>query len=72
MIIEIPDAVAASLDALCKKENRPRVVVIREAINDFLSRKSQASGDDAFGLWEQQPWDCVDYQTKLREEWSER
>ncbi len=71
-IIEIPDAVAASLDALCKKEKRPRVVVIREAINDFLNRKSQANGDDAFGIWKNNLADGVDYQVKLREEWSER
>ncbi len=71
-IIEIPDGVAATLDKLCKKEKRPRVAVIREAITDYLSKKIQTDEDAAFGIWKNHPTDGVNYQVKLREEWSER
>jgi Ribbon-helix-helix protein, copG family len=71
-IIEIPDGIAETLDMLCKKEKRPRVAVIREAITDYLNKKSQTGGDAAFGIWKNQPTEGVNYQVKLREEWSKR
>jgi predicted transcriptional regulator len=71
-IIEIPNSVAATLDELCKKENRPRVSMIREALTDYLAKKSQVGHEAAFGLWKNNPADGVDYQRELREEWSER
>jgi predicted transcriptional regulator len=71
-IIEIPDSVVATLDELCKKANRPRVSMIREALTDYLAKKSQVGHEAAFGLWKTNPTDGMNYQMKLREEWSER
>ena len=70
-IIEIPDTMLHELDMAREKQKCSRAAIIREAISAFLGRNSPyADLNESFGLWEEKKQDGLDYQEKLREEWS--
>jgi predicted transcriptional regulator len=58
-----------ALDALAKAEKRSRSSIIREAIDDYLARRSDRARKDAFGLWRNHKVDGLDYQKKMRGTW---
>ena len=49
--VDIKDAQLRDLDELSKQEKRSRAALIREAIDDYLVKRSKKSEGDAFGLW---------------------
>jgi metal-responsive CopG/Arc/MetJ family transcriptional regulator len=70
-IIEIPDNMLHALDIAREKQNCSRAAIIREAISAFLERnKHQTNLNQSFGTWKDQKKDGLEYQEKLREEWS--
>ena len=72
IVIDVPAQMIASLDWISVSEQRSRAALIREAIADFLQRKSVPRAEAAFGLWRQHKKDGVRYQTELRGEWENR
>lgn len=69
-IVDIPKETIESLDALGSKEKKSRAALIRDAVDAYLTNKSQTLEDSgAFGIWNQRKQDGVDYQTTLRDEW---
>jgi len=71
-VIDVPDKLIESLDQLGGAARTSRAALIREAIADFLRRKSVPRAEAAFGLWSQRKKDGVRYQTELRGEWENR
>jgi metal-responsive CopG/Arc/MetJ family transcriptional regulator len=71
-VIEVPDQLIESLDRVSGTERCSRAALIREAIAEFLRRKSGPTAEAAFGLWKQRKIDGVRYQNELRDEWENR
>jgi predicted transcriptional regulator len=71
-IIEIPDEVIESLDRVGDSEQRSRAALIREAISEYLRRKSLPPVAAAFGIWKDRQVEGVAYQERLRNEWENR
>ncbi len=69
-IVDIPNDVIKSLAIICEKENKSRAVLIREAIDEYLAKKTSNSMEDAFGLWKGRKKDGLAYQEEIRSEWS--
>ena len=70
ILVDANDAQVAALDALAKREQRPRAAVIRAAIDDYVARNKQAAVlRDSFGLWGNDGEDGLAYQQRLRSEW---
>lgn len=67
-LVDIEKKQVDALDALAKAEHRARASLIREAISDYLARRSAATSEDAFGLWGAGE-DGLAYQQRLRAEW---
>jgi predicted transcriptional regulator len=61
-----------SLDRVGGTEQRSRAALIREAIAEFLRKRSSASAEAAFGLWRDRKTDSLRYQDDLRAEWENR
>jgi predicted transcriptional regulator len=68
-LVEIDDACIRVLDALAKEEKRPRVALIRDAIDEYLAKRRKKHERDAFGLWGRRKLDALAYQAKVRREW---
>jgi predicted transcriptional regulator len=68
-LIDLHDAQVQALAALCERVKQPRAAIIREAVTEYLERRSVKSTDSAFGLWGQAGMDGLAYQEKVREEW---
>lgn len=71
-IIEVPDNIIESLDRVSGSEKRSRAAIIREAISEYLHRKSLPPAEAAFGLWKSKLQDGVEYQNELRSDWEDR
>ena len=71
-VIDVPDQLIESLDRVSGTEQRSRAALIREAIAEFLRRKSGPSAEAAFGLWKDRKTDGLRYQNGLRTEWENR
>lgn len=70
-VIDVPDQIK-SLDKVSGTEQRSRAALIREAIAEFLLKKSGPSAEAAFGLWKDRQTDSLRYQKDLRAEWEKR
>ena len=68
-IIEVPDEMIESLDRVVGREGRSRAALIREAIGEYLRKKSLPPAEAAFGLWGGGAKDGLAYQDELRGEW---
>ena len=70
ILVDANEDQVAALDALAKREKRPRAAVIRAAIDDYVARnKQKAPLADSFGLWGKDGEDGLAYQERLRSEW---
>jgi predicted transcriptional regulator len=70
ILVDADEGQVAALDALAKREKRPRAAVIRAAIDDYVARNKQpAPLADSFGLWGKDGEDGLAYQERLRSEW---
>ena len=70
ILVDANDDQVAALDALAKREKRPRAALIRAAIDDYVARNTQkAPLSDSFGLWGKDGEDGLAYQKRLRSEW---
>ena len=71
-VIDVPDQLIDSLDRVSGTEQRSRAALIREAIAEFLRKRSGSSAEAAFGLWKDRKTDGWRYQNGLRAEWENR
>jgi metal-responsive CopG/Arc/MetJ family transcriptional regulator len=71
-VIDVPDQLIESLDRVSSTEQRSRAALIREAIAEFLRKRSGPSAEAAFGLWKDRKTDGLRYQNGLRAEWQNR
>ena len=68
-LVDIPDDQIAALAELCERLKQPRAALIREAISEYLARRSRVRQESAFGLWGPKVADGLTYQRKARAEW---
>jgi predicted transcriptional regulator len=68
-LINLDEKQIRELDHLARTQNRSRASVIREAVADYLQRRTANADKDAFGLWGQRKVDGLAYQEKIRGEW---
>ena len=68
-LVDLGDSQVQALDELSKKEKRSRAALIRQAIDDYLAKRSREQEGDAFGLWGKRKVDGLVYQEKARSEW---
>lgn len=70
ILVDANEAQVEALDALAKREKRPRAAVIRAAIDDYVARNTRPRPlKDSFGLWGKDGEDGLAYQDRLRSEW---
>jgi predicted transcriptional regulator len=72
IVIDVPAQTIASLDWISVTEQRSRATLIREAIADFLQRKSVPRAEAAFGLWSRRKKEGVRFQEEVRGEWQKQ
>jgi predicted transcriptional regulator len=68
-LIDLPDVQIQALAALCERVKQSRAALIREAVAEYLERRTAKSADAAFGLWGVEAMDGLNYQEKARAEW---
>lgn len=68
-LIDLLDVQVRALDELSRRERRSRAALIRQAVDEYLSKRRGSGQDDAFGLWGDRRIDGLAYQEKLRGEW---
>jgi metal-responsive CopG/Arc/MetJ family transcriptional regulator len=68
-IVDLPSALVDELDRHADRENLSRAEAVRRAIAEYLSRKSVARSDAAFGIWQKKKIDALTYVDRLRDEW---
>jgi hypothetical protein len=71
-VIDIPDEQVEILDRMAAQAGRSRTALIREALDELISRREADRHLDAFfGLWKPSREDGLAFQTRLRAEWTE-
>lgn len=68
-LVDIDEEHIRDLDRLAKEQKRSRAALIREAVADYLARRSREAAEDAFGLWGPRKTDGLAYQETVRSEW---
>jgi predicted transcriptional regulator len=68
-LIDLPDTQIQALAELCERVRQPRAAVIREAVAEYLERRTAKSIEAAYGLWGAEAMDGLAYQEKARAEW---
>jgi len=71
-IVDFPDDMIRTLDRLGGGQKRPRAALIREAISEYLDRKTPPAAPSAFGIWKDRPKDGLQYEQEIRDEWEAR
>ncbi len=69
-IVELPEEQLAALRDLCSREKTSRAEIIRRAVGQYLQSNQSGQGKRAFGLWQKKKLNALDYEAKLRAEWS--
>jgi metal-responsive CopG/Arc/MetJ family transcriptional regulator len=72
-IIELTDEQVERLKAISEREGLSRAAIVREAVDEYLGKKSDEEFERAlsavFGMWKDRGIDGVEYQRQLRAEW---
>lgn len=68
-LVDIKEPQLRLLDQLARKQKRSRAALIRDAVDDYLERRTAKEPPAAFGLWGERAIDGLDYQDKIRSEW---
>ncbi|MDR3279517.1 MAG: hypothetical protein LBT23_03300 [Synergistaceae bacterium] len=69
IVLDLPDEDLRLLDTIRDIHKKPRAVIIRTAISDYLASNRMDEADDAFGVWHEKNGDGLEFQASLREEW---
>ena len=70
ILLDLSNEVIKQLDDLEVQRNLPRADLLREAVDQYLINQSQTARTSVPGIWQGCEEDGVEYQRKLREEWS--
>ena len=70
-IVDIPDSVVETLDLVGTKEHRSRAAIIRDALKCYLNEHYVSESMEAYGIWKDEITDGVEFQQKIRSEWSD-
>jgi metal-responsive CopG/Arc/MetJ family transcriptional regulator len=70
-IIDLQDHQIRELAVLCQQTRLSRAELIRRAVDEFLQQHGHDRDDSAFGLWKDRVEDGLEYQQRIRDEWSE-
>ena len=70
IVIDLPDEDLRLLDAIKDVQKKPRAEIIRTAISGYLEDNRVSETESAFGLWQLENGDGLEFQTALREEWN--
>ena len=68
-LIDMPQSLADSLAALCKKFGISRAEAVRRALGLFIKENSVSNADQAFGSWKKTPRQVDAYLKKIKSEW---
>lgn len=68
-IIDVPEEMLRSLDAIAGSEKRSRTSVVREALAEYLRHKGMPPADAAFGPGRSDAKDAIRHGDRLRDEW---
>ena len=68
--VELPDEQVRQLAEICRRDRVSRAEVVRRAVASYLSSRRLGEQDDLFGAWRARGTDGLDYQRRLRREWS--
>jgi predicted transcriptional regulator len=68
-LVDIDEPHLRELDRLASRERRSRAAMVREAIAEYLDKRTPQALDDAYGLWGERKVDGLHYQEKVRSEW---
>lgn len=68
-IVDIPDAIVASLDQVREERGCSRAAIIREALEAYTKTHSVEEIQAAYGIWRGRKKDGLGYQSELRKEW---
>lgn len=73
-LVDIPDDRIEALAEISRRENRSRAALVREAVDDLISKRRREAQTAAFGLWKDRDdvGDGLSFQEALRAEWSHR
>lgn len=65
----MPQSLADSLAALCKKFGISRAEAVRQALGFFIKEKSASNMEQAFGSWKKSQRQVDAYLKKIKSEW---
>lgn len=68
-LVDLERLQVEALDRLAKGQDRSRASLIREAVDEFLSRHGGGALEEAFGLWSPEAPDGLAFQERARREW---
>jgi metal-responsive CopG/Arc/MetJ family transcriptional regulator len=68
-LVDIPEDELEELNSLSRSRKVSRAELIRQAVAGFLA-ENRTGLEDSFGIWKKRGVDGVEYQDKLRREWS--
>ncbi len=69
-IIDLPDDQVERLGEICRRDGVSRAEVIRRAVADYLDALCLRERGDVFGIWRGRGVDGLEYERRLRSEWS--
>jgi len=69
-IINLPDEQVRRLAEVCRRDRLSRAEVIRRAVAEYLAKRESLEREEAFGIWRDRGDDGLDYERRLRREWS--
>jgi len=69
-IIDLPDEQVDALHQLGSRDNLSRAELVRRAVAEYLDKRRDIGSDHAFGLWKYLDCDALDYEDRLRGEWT--
>jgi metal-responsive CopG/Arc/MetJ family transcriptional regulator len=70
-VIDLAPEQVAALDAISRCERISRAEAVRRAVAQYVRTHAQEGASDAFGLWADASIDGLEYQQRLRAEWTE-
>ena len=70
-IVDLPEDQVAALKRRGERSKQSRAELVRKAVAAYLRDHEPDLADEAFGIWRDDPRDGLDFQRRLRGEWSE-
>lgn len=69
-IVDLPEEQVRRLGELCRRDGVSRAEAVRRAVADYLGAHALRERQDAFGMWRDRRVDGLEYEGRLRREWS--